>query len=328
MSTQKSPPSRAQDEAAEWLARLGNQRITTDTAHEFRDWLDNPANDAAYMEAEAVWEESGRQAADPEVMRMTEAAFARGRPAPRAWFRRPSVLWPATVACLALAGIGFVLAITVPPTYTTGPAEQRVVQLEDGSKIHLNVNSRVRVRFKPDERRLDLARGEAFFEVAHDAKRPFIVVADGTQVRALGTKFDVRDRGSAVLVTLVEGRISVRRDEQPSSWTLAPNQRLVVPDSGAARQATVDAAQSVSWTTGRLSFKDTPLGEAVAEVNRYDKVQIVLQGEDLKRRLLDGYFDVGNTYAFVTGISLEYDLQISGPVDGVITLRERSAAGA
>jgi transmembrane sensor len=327
MSTQKSPPSRAQDEAAEWLARLGNQRINTDTVYEFRDWRDDPANDAAYEEAEAFWEESGRHAADTEIMRMTETAFARGRPAPRAWFRSRALVWSAAVASLAVVSAGVFTVVTAPPTYTTGPSEQRVVQLDDGSKVHLNVNSRVRVRFKPGERRLELARGEAFFEVAHDAKRPFIVVADGTQVRALGTKFDVRDRGSAVLVTLVEGRVSVRKDERPTSWTLTPNERLVVPDMGEARQTPVDAAQSVSWTTGRLSFKDTPLAEAVAEVNRYGKMRIVLDGDALQHRQLDGYFDVGDTQSFVKGVSLEFDLQATGPVDGVITLRERSVAG-
>ena len=327
MSTQKSPLTRAQAEAAEWLTRLGNRSITNDTAREFRDWRDDPANDAAYEEAEAFWEASGEHAADPGIMEMTEAALARGELARRPWHRRPAVVWSTVMACLAVAGVGIAFGVAMPHSYSTGRNDQQVVQLDDGSKVHLNVNSKVEVRFTRGERHIRLARGEAFFEVTHDALRPFIVEADQTRVRAVGTKFDVRDRGSDVQVTLLEGQVRVQQDAQPSGWTLAPNERLVLPDSGAVRKAPVDATQTVSWTTGRLAFKDTPLADAVAEVNRYSKTRVVLEGDDLSHRLLDGYFDVGDTQSFVKGVSLVLDLQATGPVDGVITLRERRPAG-
>lgn len=327
MKTQKSAPSRAQAEAAEWLARLGNHAITTDTVRAFRDWRDDPANDAAYAEAEAFWEASGRHAADPEVMRMTQAAFARGRRRPRAWLLRPTIIGSALLACGALLAAGLYFTLGQPPSYATGASEQRVVRLDDGSWVRLNVNSRIRVAFTPHERRLVLTRGEAFFDVAHDAARPFIVAADGTKVRAVGTKFDVRDQGEAVQVTLLEGRVRVQHDDRPTAWTLSPNQKLVVSDRGQATQSAVDAAQSASWTTGRLAFQDTPLGEAAAEVNRYGRDRIVVDGEALRRRPVSGYFDVGDTTAFVKGVSVLFDLQASGPRDGVITLRERPSRG-
>ena len=328
MSTQKSPPTREQREAAAWLARLGNHSITTDTVREFRAWRDNPANDAAYQEAEAFWEASGRLAADPEIMRLTAAALDRPRGGRWARLARPRVRWSLAIAGLAVAGVTLALVATLTPSYATGPTERRIVQLEDGSRLHLNVDSRVRVRFSKGERRVTLTRGEAFFDVAHDAGRPFLVEADGTRVRAVGTKFDVRDHGDFVQVTLLEGRVRVQPAHRPDAWTLAPNQGLVVPDRGQARQAAVDAAQTTSWTTGRLNFRETPLAEAVAEVDRYGKEKVVVEGEDLRRRLVSGYFDVGDTPSFVKGVSLLFDLQATGPTDGVITLRERAPAGA
>jgi transmembrane sensor len=259
-------------------------------------------------------------------MRMTEAALGRGRLAPRPWFRRPAPVGAAILAGLATLGVGLYFTLGQPPTYATGPSEQRVVRLDDGSWVRLNVNSRIRVSFTPTERRLTLARGEAFFDVAHDTSRPFIVAADGTKVRAVGTKFDVRDRGDAIQVTLVEGRVRVQQDDRPSAWTLAPNQKLVVPDKGEPRRSTVDAAQTVSWTTGRLAFQDTPLAEAAAEVNRYGKAQIVVEGDELRRQPVTGYFDVGDTQSFVNGVSVLFDLQAQ-PAGSVITLRERPRAG-
>jgi transmembrane sensor len=324
----KSPPSQAtqaQAEAAEWLARLGNHSISTETVRAFREWRDDPANDAAYQEAEAFWEASGRQAADPQILRMTEQALARGRRRRRWLAGAAQVRW-----ALAAAGVLILLAAGAQvvawrfPTYATGAGEQRIVRLADGSRVHLNVESRVKVRFFGGTRRLVLDRGEAFFEVAHDATRPFVVQADGARVRALGTKFDVRDQGDRVQVTLLEGRVQVRRDG-PQAWTLVPNQTLVVSDRGVTRPAATDAARTTSWTTGRLAFRETPLAEAVAEVNRYGKSRIVLEGEALPSRLVNGYFDVGDTDAFVRGVSVLFDLQATHAGDGVITLRERPA---
>lgn len=328
MSTRKSPATRAQDEAAEWLARLGNRSITPETVREFGAWRDEPANDAAYEEAEAFWEASGQHAADPGVMRMTADALGRGRPGTCAWYRRPTVLWSAAMACFAVVGVSLILTLGRPPTYSTGPSEQRMVRLDDGSWVRLNVNSRIRIEFTPSERRLVLAKGEAFFDVAHDANRPFFVVADTTKVRAVGTKFDVRDHGDYVQVTLLEGRVRVQQDDKPTAWTLDPNQKLVVPDRGTATRAVVDATQSVSWTTGRLAFQATPLAEAVAEVNRYGKDRIVIDGDDLARRPVSGFFDVGDTQSFVKGVSLLFDLQATGPADGVITLHQRPGPAA
>jgi transmembrane sensor len=328
MSDPRPQGTRAQEEAAEWLARLGNQPISTRTVRDFRDWRDDPANDAAYEEAEAFWEASGEQAADPEILRMTAEALARRRRGWREWLAMP-VLRISLVAASALAiGLAVLLSTQMFPSYATGAGEQRVVRLDDGSRVHLNVNSQVRVRFSAGERRLVLSRGEAFFDVAHDSHRPFVVDANGTRVRALGTKFDVRNLGRLVQVTLVEGRVQVKQDARPQAWTLAPNQRLVVSEDGEVRETRTDAVRSTSWTTGRLSFRETPLSEAVAEVNRYGKDRVVVQGDDLRGRLVSGYFDVGDTESFVNGVAMLFDLQASPAKDGVITLRERPATGA
>jgi transmembrane sensor len=329
MSDPRPHPTREQAEAAEWFARLGHRSVTTQALREFRDWRDNPANDAAYQEVEAFWEASGQRAADPEIMRMTaEALGRRGGLRLPSWLRGARGGWTLTVAGLSAAALALLVANGLSPSYATGSTEQRVVRLEDGSRVHLNVGSKVRVAYGRAERRLVLSRGEAFFEVAHNPKRPFIVDAGGANVRALGTKFDVRRDDGQVRVTLLEGVVRVNRDASPQAWTLAPNQQLTITRSGGAQRTAADAARSTSWTSGRLIFHQTPLATAVAEVNRYGARKVELEGADLSGRLVNGIFDVGDTDAFVEGVSALFDLQATTGPDGSIRLRaSRDPAG-
>src|SRR5690606_20728867 len=130
---------------------------------------------------------------------------------------RPRRGVPAVAAALAASlviALGGVWWLTeVRGAYATRPGEQKVATLKDGSRIALNTDTRLDVRFDAGRRRIRLDRGEAMFEVAHDADRPFVVVAGDTRVQALGTVFIVRRTGDDVVVTLVKGRVAVVRDD-------------------------------------------------------------------------------------------------------------------
>jgi len=322
MSDPRPQRTRAQEEAAEWLARLGNQPISTKTVREFRDWRDDPANDAAYEEAEAFWEASGEQAADPDIMRMTQDALDRGRRRDgwRAWLRGPRLAGALTLASLAVTGSGVLVASQLYPTYATRDVEQKVVRLEDGSRVHLNVDSKVRIDFRGDERRIALTRGEAFFDVAHDPKRPFVVEAGEARIQALGTKFDVRRRNGDVQVTLLQGSVQVAPEAGKAPVILVPNQQAVVGKGGAVQRTSTDAAHTTSWTTGRLMFRRTPLAAAVAEVNRYSDRKVELADAALGARLVSGFFDVGDSESFAKGVSVLFDLKLSAAPGGDLRL--------
>ncbi|MBI1198532.1 MAG: DUF4880 domain-containing protein [Phenylobacterium sp.] len=318
MSDPRPRPTRAQEEAAAWLARLGHQSISTRTVREFRDWRDDPANDAAYAEAEAFWEASGDHAADPGILKMTEQALDRGRRRPwRILPGGPRLAGALVLASLAAVGGVYLLLGRIAPTYGTAHIEQKVVRLEDGSRVHLNVDSQVRVAFRPHERRLVLTRGEAFFDVAHDAARPFVVEAGPVRVRALGTRFDVRRQDGGVQVTLLQGavRVAPGPGEGPAV-VLRPNQAARLARGGPVSTAAVDAARATSWTTGRLVFRDTPLAAAVAEVNRYSARKVELAGPGLAARPVSGFFDVGDAESFARGVADFHDLSLTRTADG------------
>jgi transmembrane sensor len=185
----------------------------------------------------------------------------------------------------------------------------------------------VRVEFRGKERRVVLQHGQAFFEVAHDAARPFIVVADGARVRAIGTKFDVRHDSAAVRVTLLQGRVQVRGGHG-SEAELAPGQSVVADQSGVSRPVATNADAVASWTSGRITFSGAPLRDAVAEVNRYSKRKIVLTPADgLAAEPVSGVFEPGDTKTFIAALETVFDLKVAAEDDREIRLARRATPG-
>ncbi|OJU08037.1 MAG: hypothetical protein BGN86_10015 [Caulobacterales bacterium 68-7] len=188
-------------------------------------------------------------------------------------------------------------------TYRTQVGEHRSIALSDGSRIELNTDTQVRVRLAKQDRRLSLDRGQALFAVAHDAARPFIVTADGTSVRALGTRFEVYQSPTGVQVTLAEGKVEVRQERTSApTVVLAPGERVDVTPAGTATRQLVDVAAATGWTTGRLTFNDT-------------RQQVVLGAGAPADLPVNGVFDAGDTGAFVAGVSTLLDLK-SAPLPG------------
>lgn len=327
MGTLRGDDRRTLEEAAVWFTRLKQDSVSEGVIDDFLTWRRDPANDAAYAEVEARWRQADRVGNDPELVRLTEAALRK----PKAWDvlkrRLARHLLPLSLVGATLAGaLVFLVVQLQPQAYETEVGAQQIVRLSDGSILRLNTASRVEVRFAEHERRLVLQRGEAFFEVAHDAARPFVVVAGDTQVRALGTKFDVRRLDGATQVTLAEGRVEVARPGRKETWTLAPNQRITLNGAPPAPHP-ADAVTATSWTTGRLRFSGTPLAEAVAEVNRYTHTKITLDAGPVAGERVSGVFDTGDTKAFVSAVTELFSLTAQTTPDGIhLRAREPSAA--
>lgn len=315
---------RVRDEAAQWYAKLNNTMISTDALRDFRAWRKDPACDEAYLEIEAFWGRVGKLEQDQDIRRAADEALA--RPSKGGPLARPG--GRALAGAVLVAGIGVALAFGWQAysgtSYRTKVGEQRLVRLEDGSRVRLDTDSQVRVRLGSSERAIELVSGQAFFEVAHDAARPFVVRADGASVTALGTRFDVSRTATGVEVTLVEGKVRVDGEAAgaPASWTLTPGQQVATgPARAEPKVRTVDAAAATSWTTGRLVFRGAPLAAAIAEVNRYSPRKIVLEDPKLAATPVTGVFDSGDTDAFVTAVSDVYDLRVDAVGEREIRLK-------
>ncbi|HEY0799567.1 MAG TPA: FecR domain-containing protein, partial [Steroidobacteraceae bacterium] len=214
----------AEAAAAEWLARIDTENLTPAELAEFERWRStDPRHTAAYARLAATWQALDRVQAmrpsahepidndylNPNVLRVAHVALnsssavagetvtalsAGASPLPHT--RSTTLKWGwASIAASLLVGvatIGIWRASNSAQTYRTGVGGFQRIVLADSSAIDLNTDSEVRVKLTRDMRNVELIRGEASFEVAHDAARPFIVAAGATAVRAVGTKFDVR----------------------------------------------------------------------------------------------------------------------------------------
>jgi transmembrane sensor len=326
MSNQAADVARAQSEAAAWFARL-SKPVTTDTLRDWRDWKRDGTNAAAYAKVQAAWRATGPLARRPAIQ-AEMAEILRRRPAkPALQTNLARFGLPGAITAMIIAAGVAVAWLNFQPqtTFTTRVGEQRLVVLDDGSRVRLNTDSELRVRFRKAERRVILARGEAFFEAAHDPARPFIVEADGASVHAIGTKFDVRRDGDAVRVTLLEGKVQVAQKDTAGSATLIPNQQLTVADGRVSAPHPTDASEAAAWTSGRLTFRSVALEDAIAEVNRYAAHKVVLDGPPaLGRQPITGIFDTGDTKSFADAVGVLLDLSAKADSDGVLRLTPRA----
>lgn len=321
MSLSAVPTEEAKAEAADWFARLNKHDVSNADMEAFRIWRKAPGHKEAYDAVDAFWRRSHALKNDPDIKGLLEGALSRTAPSPAKPPRR--LVYGAGLAFVILAAIGGGYVLWAPKTYSTAVGEQRTVQLSDGSSVMLDTDSKMAVRLSGAKRDIHLTRGQAMFEVAHDAARPFVVTAGETSVTALGTRFDVRRDGGGATVTLVRGAVEVRQTASGKSsqvWRLAPGQRVATRAAAAAPRP-VDVESATSWTSGRLIFRATPLREAVAEFNRYERHKIEVADSSVGDELISGVFAVGDPNTFVGFVAELHDLKtVRSDKDGTIRL--------
>lgn len=294
-ATPQEQPRTAED----WFARLSSDSCTATDRMRFEQWRSaSPDNERAYRDVERLWRRSGALHRFPDIVEAMDA------PAPR---RRPRLGRPALAAAASL-----VLAVGLlwlqpwagsGERWRTATGEQRSIVLADGSTVLLDAESELRVRYDEHQRRLELRRGQAQFNVSRDPQRPFTVTAGNGRVTALGTAFQVRLIERALTVTLLEGSISVdapAADGRLRSETLVVGEQLrVVPDRSEWQRAEADLEVVQGWTYGDLVFKEWRLADLIIEMNRYSPVRLRIEDPELDDLLISGRFHAGDHRALL-----------------------------
>lgn len=304
----------ARAEAAAWMARLRGPDRAPEVDRGFRRWLQ------ASAEHERAFEALSDRIEVLERLRTRTPQKHWHRPTPRSgqvWSR--ALLVAATIAAVMLVVVLYPLFSGV----STAVGEQRTLVLEDGSRIYLNTNSKVHIDYDARYRRLALDRGEALFEVAKDAQRPFIVEAGDRHVRALGTTFVVRRDSNAISVMLVEGKVEVvpqreAGEHAASSTVLLPGQRLTVPSEAPPIIDAPAIERVTAWRQGQVAFADAPLAEAVEEMNRYSAVKIIVDTDEVADVRVGGFFRMGDSASFARAVAQTYGFDVVESHDGVV----------
>jgi transmembrane sensor len=304
------------EEAAAWFARRRDGTCSPGEEAAFETWRGrSDAHAYAYAETERAWEQWKPLQQSVRMREMTAAAMkaTASRPRQTTGRRWRPLLAAASLAAIAVLGGIWLLPMmtsTPPVVYSTSLGEQRTEQLPDGTRIVLNTQTTLQVRYSRQRREVTLQHGEAMFEVAHDARRPFTVIAGDGSVTDLGTQFQVRNENGTATVTLLQGAVEVAAEDERKQLVPGEQARYGASTAGIdVRQ--VDPAAITSWMRGRLDFSGLPLAQAVVEANRYSAVKLRLGDPELAGLPVGGSFRAGDNAAIAAALSAVFPVRVA-----------------
>lgn len=323
--------------AAAWFARMRAGPITPRLDTKYRRWLAaDPANEVKYERHELAWELAGELSNDNEIAALLADAqrAAAETTAPRPGRRQLLILAGATasLAAIAIGANFYVRSLSDEYRYATAVGEQRSVVLPDQSRIVLNTSTHVRVVYKRGSRLVEIEQGEATFSVAHDASRPFDVVAAHGTTRAIGTEFNVLTAPTGVTVSVLSGTVAITPPSRPEhadsgrAVRLTRDEELTYSNELVSEVRPLNANRIQAWHTGRVAFEDMPLSQALAEFNRYTPTPIVIRDAPLAQLRVTGIFRIGETEALLRALNTAFGVRANA---GVATIElESGQAGA
>lgn len=365
---------RIEELAGRWLARRDGPQWSERDEAEFQAWLEqSTAHTVAFVRLEAAWKQAKRlkalsagvpagQVPSPKDWQLTpffdkadsslapasgNSGFSKlpdqesevGNPEPPgAGAFRARRLLRAVAATFLLAAVGSVAWYfwLTGPDYSTPVGGLASVPMSDGSKVTLNTDSQIRVAVTETERRVELQQGEAFFEVAKDPSRPFVVTVGKKQVIAVGTAFSVRRNGNDVRVAVTEGRVRIEDAAESSTAPDVVDDKILTLSAGSIARASqasllvqekpiTEIQSDLSWRTGYLIFRDLALADAVAEFNRYNIRKIFIEDPTVAAIRVSGKFRSTQFEAFVRLLEEGFPVRAQSVDDRIVLTDSRSA---
>lgn len=345
-------------EAGAWLAQLETGKLSREDMSAFREWIQRSPRH--YAEIRRLAQLSLEVNVLADMVEPLKQAAARQRVVRRqGQASRPSMArwrWGAVGGVLAaVVAVAAIMQMPPQPTSETAPVyiattvgQTQDVALDDGSRVKLNTDSQIEVAFVKGRRNVYLDKGEAFFDVAHDAARPFTVYAGDRSVTAVGTAFSVRWVNDELIVTVSEGKVAygvapalrntgageksatraVPVAASPGAGArtmLGAGQRLeVAPLSRAEvveRLPEGALSRELAWRSGFLDFENEPLSEVVREMQRYTPQKIEIADQSLADIRFGGVFRIGQTDAFIEALELSFGVQVEETSDNRLILK-------
>lgn len=310
MNEENKSAQEIEAEAAHWLARRNGERWHPGMQQELDAWIGaDLRHRLAYLRLHAAWERA-------DLLSGQAAA----RPARRFFLQRFSS-WRLAAGVLLACALGATLAPELGwrqgERYATRTGENRTIALADGSRLTLNTATRLRTG-PGGERKVWLDRGEAYFDIAHDPSRPFVVEAGASRVTVLGTRFTVRRDGDSTRVLVEQGR--VRLSEDNTSVHISRNQEATARAGRIVRSevSPTRTAQRLAWREGRIVFDQTTLGAAADEFNRYNDRKLVIADPAAASVLIGGSFAPSNIDGFVRLLEQGFGLRAERGSDKIV----------
>ncbi|MDO6745834.1 FecR family protein [Gilvimarinus sp. 1_MG-2023] len=326
-----------QEEAAHWVIELDKGDLNQAQQRELSDWLkQSKRNETEFFELAEIWGLAD-QLKDWVAIETDESEPSSGK---RGGWQTPQAIAASVFAVFVL----FTALLwpgpqktdeLEPKTFQTAVGEISEISLSDASTVSLNTNSNIEVIYSETARRVILHSGEALFTVTKDKQRPFSVQVGDNVVTAVGTAFNIRKTGPTAKLTVTEGIVSIADHTTISTGQNNHNTAdNIMVNAGeevifkkfekpqASPSTSKEIERNLSWTSGMLSFEDTPLLEAIEEISRYTDVKIVLADESLKSLKIGGYFKAGETDSMLQALQLSFNIEAQTSKDNVVLLKK------
>jgi transmembrane sensor len=320
--TSKSDP--LLDEALDWVVRLKTDEPTRAEVDALQRWREqSPAHDAAFKSAIKLFRTASvaareladeQQASDvvvaisqPPPQRLTRRIMLGGAIAAAAGYmivRPPLGLWPSLEELSA--------------DYRTGKGEHRKIAVAPDVSLELNTQTSVALRSTSGETRIELISGEASVAAKLSPSKPLVMLAGNGRISASQADFNARCLDGVVSVTCLDGVVTVEQNH--STVQLHKAEQVTYSSAGLQQSVPVDAVQVTAWQTGLLIFRDRPLASVVDEVNRYRPGKIIITNAELKRRLVNGTFQLDKLGNFVDQVEQLFGARITSLPGGVVLL--------
>jgi transmembrane sensor len=327
MVSSRSPgANRPEEEAAAWYAGRSIGNVGPKDQVAFDAWIAADAvHGRAYARLEALMGSLSTLDVHPDVrvLRAQAASLARAHRRNRMSLRIAGIGGLAAAMALAAFFVSWPFS-TERMTMETGAGEIRRAVFSDGTQAWLGSHTRIELEYARNRRAIRVRRGEAFFDVAKNKRRPFVVSAGERSVTALGTAFDVRVFEADFIVTLLRGSVSIRRalsDGEKETRLQSGQQYWLNGDVAVVRD--VDAEAQVSWHDGLIKLDDTSLGEAVATFNHNSKIRLLISDDRLSALRVSGTFHAGSAWDFARALQVEHPVLAVRQPSGDILLKYR-----
>ena len=289
------------DAAARLIDRQLREDWKEDDEAELETWLGGSlAHRVAYWRLEAAWDQTDRLAALRRPMRETPPSTT---PLRSGFFFARIAAALVVIGALG-AGGAFYIRAPAAKTYATEIGGRETITLRDGSQIELNTETSIRVALWGGERKVWLDKGEAFFQVRHDARHPFVVIASGHRIVDIGTKFSVRREDRSLSVAVTEGRVQLVTNDghgKPSTTMLTAGQVALAGAKSVsiARKPVDELSTELKWRTGMIEFRYATLADAARQFNRYNSNKLIVADPAAAKLSVVGTFGTNDVDAFV-----------------------------
>ena len=349
------PAPTPEDEASDWDARLRAPGCSEQDRQAFKAWKEaDPKNAAAYDALQDMLAMLRGAKDDPQIRSMVETAVQTSKPP--VWRRTAPLAGLGSLAAATAFGV-FMLtqvgipsttgpsqgefqivatdtdpspgamerSVYLPPFYATGFGELEEVDLGEGSIATLNTASLIKQDFTDEARKIELLRGQASFDVAKDAERPFTVYAGDRAITAIGTVFDVRVDDDRIDVILIEGLIDiVQTDEngqtEPPLRLTAGNRFTAMIGAPVNTTETANLQTETLWQEGRVFFEETRLTDALSELDRYIEADLIAADPALSGLYVSGTFKTDDPEGFVADMAQYFELTVDRSAPGRIVI--------